>query len=92
MTLCNDTFNYFSNTFIGATSNNADGRDLLRAWLVQYLNEMQANGGIQDFSAEDVTVNPGDTLESVLINVVVHPVDSIEKVYMSITVSLNVES
>lgn len=92
MTLCNDTFEYFSNTFIGATSNNADGRDLLRAWLVQYLNEMQANGGIQDFSAEDVSVEAGDTLESVLINVVVHPVDSIEKVYMSITVSLNVES
>lgn len=91
MQFCNDTYQYFSQTFIGATSNNEDGRSLLKGWIVQYLNEMQANGGIQNFAADDVTVQQGDTLESVLINVLIQPVDSIEKIYMSVTVTVSVE-
>lgn len=91
MQFCNDTYQYFSQTFIGSTNNNEDGRNLLKSWIVQYLNEMQANGGIQNFAADDVTVQPGDTIESVLINVMIQPVDSIEKIYMSVTVTTSVE-
>lgn len=88
MSICNDTYEYFSKTFIGSTSNDRDGRNLLRGWIVGYLNEMQANGGVQNFSAEDVSVEQGNTLDAVLINVNVQPVDSIEKIYMKIAVSI----
>ena len=91
MQFCNDIYEYFSNTFIGSTNNDADGRNLLKAYIVQYLNEMQANGGVQNFAADDVTVQQGDTLESVLINVLIQPVDSVEKMYMSVTVTVSVE-
>ena len=50
---------------------------------------MQANGGIQNFTAEDVEVLAGDSIDSVLINVAIQPVDSVEKVYVSVTVSVN---
>ena len=92
MQFCNDIYSYFSSTFIGSTNNNEDGRSLLKAYIVQYLNEMQANGGIQNFEADDVTVQPGDAIDAVLINVLVQPVDSIEKIYMSVTVTVSAEA
>ena len=88
MQLCNDTYEHFANYYIGKVNNDDTGRSLLRGWLVGYLTEMQANGGIQNFVADDVEVLPGDTIDSVLINVAIQPVDSVEKIYMSVTVSV----
>lgn len=89
MQFCNDVYEHFSNYFLGKVDNNEDGRALLRAWIIGYLNEMQGNNGIQNFTAEDVEVLPGASIDSVLVNVVITPVDSIEKVYMLVTVSVN---
>ena len=57
-----------------------------------YLNEMMANNGIQNFTADDVEVLAGETIDSVVVNVAIQPVDSIEKIYMIVTVSVNVEA
>ena len=69
--------------------NNDTGRNLLKGWIVGYLNEMQANNGIQNFTAEDVAVSAGNSIDSVVIDVAIQPVDSIEKIYMTVTVSVN---
>lgn len=90
MQLCNDTYEHFANYYIGKVNNDDTGRSLLRGWLVGYLTEMQANGGIQNFVADDVEVLAGDSIDSVLINVAIQPVDSVEKIYMSVTVSVAV--
>lgn len=92
MQFCNDTYQYFATSFIGKVDNNDAGRNLLKGWIVGYLNEMQANNGIQNFTAEDVEVLPGNAVDAVLINVAIQPVDSIEKIYMTVTVSVNVET
>lgn len=92
MQFCNDVYETFSNNYIGKIDNNEVGRNLLKGWIVGYLNEMQANNGIQNFTAEDVSVLPGATIDAVLVNVAIQPVDSIEKIYMSVTVSVNVET
>jgi hypothetical protein len=86
---CNDVYEHFSNYFIGKTDNNDEGRNLLRGWIIGYLNEMQANNGIQNFAAEDVAVSAGDAIDAVVINVAIQPVDAIEKIYVSVTVSAN---
>jgi hypothetical protein len=52
---------------------------------------MQANNGIQNFDAEDVTVVQGNTLDSVLVNIAIMPVDSVEKIYATITVRVVAE-
>ena len=62
---------------------------MLKGWIVGYLNEMQANNGIQNFVPDDVTVSPGNTVDSVLVNAALQPVDAIEKIYMTVTVSVN---
>lgn len=86
---CNDVYEYFSNSFIGKVDNNESGRALLRAWIIGYMNEMQANNGIQNFTAEDVTVEAGNAIDAVVVDVAIQPTDSIEKVYMTVTVSVN---
>lgn len=89
--ICNDVYEYFSKYFIGKVNNNDTGRNLMKGWIVKYLNEMQANSGIQNFDAEDVTVIQGSNLDSVLINIAIMPVDSVEKIYVQITVSVTEE-
>ena len=92
MQFCNDVYEHFSNYFIGKTDNNENGRNLLKGWIVGYLNEMQANNGIRDFTADDITVEQGQSVDAVLIKVCIHPVDSIEKIYMQVTVSVTATS
>lgn len=88
---CNDVYEQFSRYYIGKTDNTETGRNLLKGWVIGYLNEIQANNGIRNFTADDVEVMAGNNIDSVLINVYLQPVDSIEKIYMSVTVSANAE-
>lgn len=89
--ICNDVYEHFSKYFIGKLDNNDTGRNIMKGWIVKYLNEMQANNGIQNFDAEDVAVVQGETLDSVLVNIAIQPVDSVEKVYCTITVRVTAE-
>ena len=89
MQLCNDIYEHFSNYFIGKVDNNDPGRNLLRGWIVGYCNEMMANNGIQNFTADDVTVLPGAEIDAVLININIQPVDAIERIYVTVTVTAN---
>lgn len=92
MQFCNDTYRHFATYYIGKVDNNDDGRALLRAWIIGYLNEMMANNGIQNFTAEDVEVLPGNDIDAVIINVALQPTDAVEKIYMAVTVSVNVNA
>lgn len=92
MQFCNDTYEHFSNYFVGKVNNDENGRNLLKSWIVSYLNEMQGNGGIRDFTADDVEVLQGNSVDSVVINVFIQPVDAVEKIYMTVTVSVAVET
>ena len=89
MQFCNDTYEYFSLYFIGKVDNNDNGRVLLKKWIVGYLNEMDANNGIQNFGVDDVEVLPGNSVDSVIVNANIQPVDSIEKIYITVTVTAN---
>lgn len=85
--LANDTYKNFSKNYIGKTQNNETGRDLLKAWICGYINEMQANGGVQNFETDDVSVLPGEALNAVVINVAIQPVVAIEKIYMTVVLT-----
>ena len=74
-------------TFLGLVSNNTDGRDLFKASLVNYLKELQDRGAIQDFNgADDVSVEQGQSIDSVVAAITVKPVDSMEYLYLTINV------
>lgn len=86
-TVANDIYENFSENYIGKTQNNATGRDLLKAWIVGYLNEIQANSGIQNFESDDVAVEAGNALNTVVITLAIQPVAAVEKIYITATLT-----
>ncbi|MFR3729173.1 phage tail sheath family protein [Lacrimispora sp.] len=86
-TIANDVYKNFSQNYIGKIQNNAAGRDLLKAWIVGYLNGIQANGGIQNFVADDVVVEAGEAINSVVITLAIQPVAAVEKIYITATLT-----
>lgn len=86
-TIANDIYRQFSQNFIGTVNNNEDGRSQFKASIVGYLLDIQANQGIQNFSADDVEVLAGNDIDSIVVNVTIQAVDSVEKIYMTISVN-----
>lgn len=83
----NDIVEIFESNYVGKVNNNADGRSLLRATLIEYFNELQRLNAIQNFTAEDVTVSPGTDSDAVVIDCYIQPVDSVEKIYITVNLS-----
>lgn len=86
-TIANDIYATFSNSYIGVVNNNADGRAQFKAAIVGYLLDIQANQGIQNFTADDVEVLPGNDIDAIVVNLAIQVVDATEKIYMTIQVS-----
>ena len=86
-TIANDIYQQFSDGYIGVVNNNEDGRMQFKSAIVGYLLDIQANNGIQNFTAEDVTVEPGEAIDAILVNLAIQPVDSVEKIYVTISVN-----
>ena len=83
----NDVVEIFESNYIGKVNNNADGRSLLRATLIEYFNELQRLNAIQNFTAEDVTVIAGNDSDAVVIDCYIQPVDSVEKIYITVNLA-----
>ena len=86
-TIANDIFAQFSDNFIGVVNNNDAGRARFKTAIVGYLDQIQANQGIQNFTSDDVEVLPGSDIDAIIVNVAIQAVDSVEKIYMTIEVS-----
>ncbi len=83
----NDVKRIFDRFYIGKVSNNADGRALLEAEVVKYLQSLEAIGAIEDFDSKgDISILPGTDKDAVVVNLSIKPTDSIEKIYMTVEV------
>lgn len=86
-TIANDTYQQFSQNYIGAVNNNDAGRARFKAAIVGYLYQIQDAEGIQNFDPEDVEVLPGIDIDAIVVNVAFYAVDAVEKIYMTVSVS-----
>ena len=77
----------WEDNFVGQVTNNATGRDLLKATIANYLTEAQARGSVQSFKVDDIVVVAGTTKESVIVTVAMTPTDAMEKLYCTVTVN-----
>lgn len=84
--IATDSEEAFEDMFIGKVNNDSTGRDLFKANRVSYMSNLMKAGIIADFDSSDLTVEPGNDKDSILVNVAVTPVDSMEKLYMTIVV------
>lgn len=85
--LCNDIYRTFATYYIGAVHNDEEGRNSLKAEILNLMNRYQGNRALQNVNADDVTVLAGVDSDAVVIEIYVQPVDSIEKIYINITIS-----
>lgn len=86
-TIANDIYAQFSANFIGTVNNNEVGRSQFKAAIVGYLLDIQGNNGIQNFTADDVEVLPGEAIDAIAVNIAIQAVGSVNKIYMTIEVS-----
>ena len=84
--IATDTENTFERTYLGKVGNNASGRDLFKADRIAYLTTLQNRNIIQSFKNTDITVEAGNDVDSIVVNLAVTPVDAMEKLYMTMVV------
>lgn len=78
----------FNRNYCGKMDNNDNGRNLFKTELISMMDNLVAIGAIQNFDgAADITVLPGESVDSVVVDIVVQPVDSMEKLYMTVNVN-----
>lgn len=84
--ISNEIANLFETYYAGKISNNANSREYLKADIVSYFRALESIGAIQEFVIDDVQVEAGQDIDSVVVSVAVQPVDSMEKLYMVVNV------
>ena len=84
--IANDVAGIFSRYYLGKQSNNANGRNLLKAEIMAYHEELQGIEAIENFTADDITVEKGREKQDVVIYESVQPVDAMEKLYMRVEI------
>lgn len=85
--IANDVANIFSKYYLGKQSNNANGRNLLKAEILAYHEQLLKIEAIENFTAEDITVEKGVEKQDVVVYESVQPVDAMEKLYMKVEVA-----
>ena len=85
--IANDVANIFSKYYLGKQSNNANGRNLLKAEILAYHEELMKIEAIENVTADDITVEKGAEKQDVVIYESVQPVDAMEKLYMKVEVA-----
>ena len=84
----NTTALIFNRNYCGKVDNNDIGRNLFKTELISMMDNLVDIGAIQNFEgASDITVLPGETVDSVVVDITVQPVDSMEKLYMTVNVN-----
>ena len=84
--IANDIAVLFNTKYIGQVPNDAAGRISLWNDIVKHHSRLQDIRAIQDFSADDVTVNQGEAKNSVVVGDAVTIIVGMAKLYMTLTV------
>lgn len=82
----NDVARIFSAYYLGKQTNNANGRNLLKAEIIAYCEELLSIEAIENFTSDDIVVEAGDEKQDVVVYASVQPTDAMEKLYMRVEV------
>ena len=86
--IANDIQKIFSKYYIGKVTNDDDGRTLFKSEVINYMNTLQGINAIMNFdSSTDITVQPANEKDSILVDAYIQPADSMEKLYMKVTLN-----
>ena len=71
----------------GKYNNNEEGRSIFKSALVEYFADLVRRGAIQNFSADDITVEAGTAINAVVVTVAVQLVGSMEIAYITVNLT-----
>lgn len=84
----NTTALVFNRNYAGKVDNDNIGRNQYKTELISMFDSLVGLRAIQNFNgASDITVLPGESVDAVVVDLVVQPVDSMEKLYMTVNVN-----
>ena len=82
----NDIAVMFNSYYLGKVQNNKAGRTAFWNDIVSYNRQLQDLGAIEDFKADDVTVDIGSDKKTVVVKNSITPVCAMSKLYMTVVV------
>lgn len=85
--IANDIAKLFNTKYLGKIPNNATGRASLWADIVKHHRELERLGAIENFDAEGLTVEQGDTKKAVVVTETIIPVNAMAQLYMTVYVA-----
>lgn len=85
--IANDIATLFNTKYIGVIPNDASGRISLWNDIVKHHQQLQEIRAIENFSAEDVTVEQGDSKKAVVVVDKVTVVNAMAQLYMTVEIS-----
>lgn len=84
--IANDIAKLFNTKYIGSIPNNESGRVSFWGDIVKHHRELEAMGAIENFDAEALTVEQGDTKKSVVVHDAVVVTNAMAQLYMTVIV------
>lgn len=78
----NDIAAIFNTRYLGLIPNDESGRVSLWNEIVKYHKVLEANGAIENFKAEDITVEKGPTKKAVVVYDNITPINCMAQLYM----------
>lgn len=84
--IATDIATIFNTNYLGKVQNDDIGRTALWGDIVKHHNTLVGLRAIENFSSEDVTVEQGDTKNSVVVTDAITPVSTMTKLYMTVIV------
>lgn len=86
--IANTAMLVFNRNYCGKISNDTKGRAQYKTELIYQIDTLVGIRAIDNFDgANDITVLPGEDVDSVVVDMTIQPVDSMEKLYMTVNVN-----
>lgn len=82
--IANDIASLFNTKYLGKIPNDADGRVSFWSDVVKHHQELERIRAIENFSAADVAVEPGEEKTSIVVTDLVTIVNAMEQLYMTV--------
>lgn len=78
----------FNRNYCGKVDNDDQGRNTFKTEIISLIDQLVGIRAVTNFDgASDITVLPGEAVDSVVVDLTIQPVDSMEKLYMTVNVN-----
>ncbi|HEK4723863.1 TPA: phage tail protein, partial [Clostridioides difficile] len=85
--IANDIATLFNTKYLGEVPNDKSGRISFWNDVVKHHEQLQNMRAIEDFKADDVSVEPGSDKKTVVVSDAVKVISAMSKLYMTVSVS-----